>query len=169
MFKIACNWVKGFFSVTPRQPQDAEQGNPHNIRLPNQDTGQEIRGPNIRCLQGEHAGQEIQVPNIRLRRRIQDIAPLQLSIGDRFSIELWHSSSTGHQPWRVAQLPSFIRELNQYIRYQDRPLVPVPGDGNDYGFIFEAKEPGRGTIVMELPCSFDATRAVETRFMIDAE
>lgn len=106
--------------------------------------------PNI-CPPEGNTSQEIQVP-----------------VGKSFSIKLWHSPTTGHQPWEIAQLPSFIKYLDKSIKFQDLP-PDVCGGGADYRFIFEPKKAGRGDIIMRLPCSFDASRTVEKKFTLVAD
>lgn len=105
----------------------------------------------------EDAGKEIRVP-----------------VGKAFSISLFRTPSSGHQRWEISQMPSFIHPLAKYIKDREytsdfgngRYLV---GNGDDYVFVFEPKESGRGTIVMKLPCSFDATRTVKQMFTMIAE
>lgn len=106
---------------------------------------------NIRLLEGD-TGKEIRVP-----------------VGKPFSIELWHSVTTGHNPWKISQIPSFINYLDQCINYLNHPPGTC-GGGNDYVFIFEPKSAGRGDIVMQLPClGLDDSRNVEKKFTFIAE
>ena len=93
---------------------------------------------------------------------------IRISIGQRFSVELWHSSSTGHEPWIVSQAPSFIDSSDKYVNYQNH-APGLCGGGDGYGFVFESKAPGKGSITMKLPCSFDESRSVEKTFMMISE
>lgn len=99
------------------------------------------------CLKEKDAGKEMRVP-----------------VGKTISITLWHSVTTGHQPWKVAQLPSFIKQLDAYTNDQYHPPEWC-GGGNDRLFIFQPQESGRGEIVMEMP-GFNATRTEVKRFTI---
>src|SRR5579862_993662 len=90
---------------------------------------------------------------------------IRASVGKPFSIGLWHSASTGHKPWKISQMPSFIKSVDQYINFIDHPPGTC-GGGDDYVFVFEPKEPGRGDIVMQLPDSPSGT--VEKTFTIIA-
>jgi hypothetical protein len=104
-------------------------------------------------LSGKHAGKEIQVP-----------------AGKPFSIELFYSITTGHRPWKISQIPSFINHLDHYIDYRNNP-PDICGGGDDYVFVFEPKKPGRGDIVMQLPDlggNPDPSYTVEERFTIVA-
>lgn len=112
-------------------------------------TAPKINQSNIRLLKDD-AGKEIRVP-----------------VGKSFSIELWHSPSTGHHSWKIFQIPSFINQLDQHVSDQNQS-PGFDGGGNDYVFVFEPKVSGRGDIVMQLPCSFDASRTEEKKFTIIA-
>ncbi len=94
---------------------------------------------------------------------------IPVPVGKPFAIELWHSPSTGHSPWEISKIPSFITPSSQYRKLRHYwGKFPPPGNGDDYGFVFEPKEAGKGTIVMRLPCDFDATIEVKETFTIVA-
>lgn len=109
-------------------------------------------------------------PEVPSLRAIQSNQENQVPVGKPFSIELWHSWTTGHKPWEISQLPSFIKHLNKHVKSQNPPPDPdICGSGTDHVFVFEPKEPGRGDIVMRLPdLSGSDARTVEERFTIIA-
>lgn len=94
---------------------------------------------------------------------------IRMPVGKSFSIELSHSFTTGHFPWEISQLPSFINQSEQHVYHRTYPRG-ICGGGNDHVFVFETKEPGRGNIVMQLPdLNRAGHRTVERIFTIIAE
>lgn len=105
----------------------------------------------IRLLE-KHAGKEIRVP-----------------VGKSFAIQLWHSDSTGYNPWCISQIPSFITPIASQCIDRGHYSPDICGDGDDYEFTFEPNEPGKGNIVMQLPWSYDAGQTIEKIFTIIAD
>lgn len=147
---IVGNILVGIYDLSKKKDDDINKKPPISPSSPLK-TPSTIEKENMRLLLEKDANTEIRVP-----------------IGKPFSIELWHSSSTGHSSWEVSQVPSFINQVDTYINYQDHS-PGLCGGGDNYGFVFEPKAPGIGSIIMKLPCSFDKNREVEETFTIIAE
>ena len=144
------NIIVGVYDFSKKKDDGTKIESPNIPPSPPLKTPSKINKGNVQLLE-EDANKEIRVP-----------------IGKPFSIELWHSPTTGHSSWKISQVPSFINQVASYVNDQDHP-PDFCGGGDNYGFVFEPKEPGMGSIIMKLPCSFDESRAVEKTFTITAE
>jgi hypothetical protein len=110
-------------------------------------------------------------PDILSFRAIHSHKENQVEVGKPFSIALWHSWTTGHRPWKIAEIPSFIHHSDQYVKGNNQHSDPdICGGKNDHVFVFEPLESGRGDIVMRLPdLSGSDARTLEKRFTIVAQ
>lgn len=141
--------IVGIYDFSKKKRDHIKIESPNGPPSPPIKTPPKTNKGNIRLLEKD-ANKEIRVP-----------------IGNPFSIELFYSPSTGHHSWEISQIPSFINLVDKYVNYQDHD-PDCCGDGDDYGFVFEPKTSGTGSIIMKMPC-FDERRTVEKTFTIIAK